>query len=533
MTTLLVLLVIALAAIPIVLTVMNLRLKRKLSHFQGIEDAEAYQNSCQAKAQAALQQHQTLVAQSSTLNQHSTAQKHRVAQYQQLLGNLQSAAELRERIQKDTARVQQLATSLGNLEHATKLKEYVQGQEVAIRQKKAELEAYSNLIGNARNVTEIAAQAKYYENYLAQLKADIESVEETKSLQEFGFYRRQYNFESSEKYADRLEQVRNGQKRLLSAKVACICATEWTVEGSKAEGKKMVDQQIKLMLRAFNGECDAAISKVRYNNAVSLQNRIRRSFEQINKLGQTQRICMSPDFFNLKIDELHLSHEHQQVKQEEREEQRLIREQMREEEKAAREIDKACDDAARQEELKLRALEAARAELALTTGRQTAKLEGLVARLENELHDAIDRKAKAIARAQLTKSGHVYILSNIGTFGDGVYKIGMSRRLEPLDRVDELGGASVPFPFDVHAMIYSENAPELECALHRHFASRRVNMINLRREFFRVTLDEIRAAVAQYFGQVTFVLVPEAEQFRQTVAMLKDIEQTATQLQIA
>jgi hypothetical protein len=168
-----------------------------------------------------------------------------------------------------------------------------------------------------------------------------------------------------------------------------------------------------------------------------------------------------------------------------------------------------------------------------TAGEQTAKLEGLVSRLESELREALDRKAKAIARAQLTKSGHVYILSNIGAFGEGVYKIGMSRRLEPLERVYELGGASVPFPFDVHAMIYSENAPDLECALHRHFTNRRINMINLRREFFRVTLEEIRAAVAEHFGHVTFVLEPEAAQYRQTCAMSKGAKQAPSMLQIA
>jgi hypothetical protein len=139
-----------------------------------------------------------------------------------------------------------------------------------------------------------------------------------------------------------------------------------------------------------------------------------------------------------------------------------------------------------------------------------------VNRLETDLKDALDRKAKAIARAQLTKSGHVYVLSNIGSFGDGIYKIGMTRRLEPLERVDELGDASVPFPFDVHAIIYSEDAPALEGKLHRAFAARRVNMVNHRKEYFRVTLDEIRDTVQSLHGLVTFLLVPPAEEYRKT-----------------
>jgi len=140
----------------------------------------------------------------------------------------------------------------------------------------------------------------------------------------------------------------------------------------------------------------------------------------------------------------------------------------------------------------------------------------LISKLENELKEAIDRKAKAIARAQLTKSGHVYILSNIGTMGEGVYKIGMTRRLEPLDRIRELGDASVPFPFDFHALIYSENAPKLENELHRHFAAQRINLSNTRKEYFRVTLDEIRQAVTSFFGEVTFRLDHDAAQFRES-----------------
>ena len=528
-----VVLVIVFAICSCVLSALWLGERKKLNFYRQVRDIEAYQSSCEANAKAAVQQVEELTARARTLEEHITVRKKRVSQYEQLLGRFQSAAELQQRIAQDTARVQQLTARLAKLDQAVKLDDYIQFQNATIFQKSAELDSLSDAIGTARSVSEIAAQAKYYENYVAQLKADVESVEETKSLQEFGFYRPRYNFESSELYQSRLERIRAQQKALLSAKSACVCSTEWVVEGSKSEGKKMVNQQIKLMLRAFNGECDAAVSKVRYNNAVSLENRIRRSFEQINKLGETKRIQMSREYCDLKFQELYLAHEYQQKKEEEREEQRLIREQMREEQKVAKEVEKACEAAEREERMKIRALEQARAELAATAGAQTAKLEAAVSRLENELHEVLDRKAKAIARAQLTKSGHVYILSNIGAFGEGIYKIGMSRRLEPLERVEELGGASVPFPFDVHAMIYSENAPELECALHRHFASRRVNLINLRREFFRVSLDEIRAAVAKYFGQVTFVLIPEAEQYRQTQAKLKALEHEQVQLQIA
>ncbi|MCH8046007.1 MAG: GIY-YIG nuclease family protein [Planctomycetes bacterium] len=155
-------------------------------------------------------------------------------------------------------------------------------------------------------------------------------------------------------------------------------------------------------------------------------------------------------------------------------------------------------------------------------GQQTDRLRLIVDRLESELKDALERKARAIARAQLTRSGHVYVLSNIGSFGEGVFKIGMTRRLDPQDRVKELGDASVPFQFDVHAMIYCEDAPKLENILHRHFDTRRVNLVNLRREYFHVTLEEIRQAVEKHFGVITFVTVPKAEEFRRTQSMRDD-----------
>lgn len=533
MTSLLIVLVSALAIALAALGWQYYQLRIKLESYRQIQDAEAYQAECERNAQEALKQRDTLATQANALTEQIAAQKAKTVQYQQLIGKLNSAAELHQRIKRDKTRVQQLTSVIGQLEHAVKLSDYIRGQESTIADKKSEIESLSSTIGSARTATEIAAKVQYFENYLAQLKSDVELIEEAKSLQEFGFYRQRYDFESAVAFENRIDRIRAQQKAMLSEKLACICNTEWTVDGSQSEGKKMVNQQIKLMLRAFNGECDAAVAKVRYNNVVSLENRIRRSFEQISKLGETKRIYLSPEFCNLKFEELHLSHEYQQKKQEERELQREIRDRMREEQKVAKEIEKACESADREQELKSRALEEARAELAQQEGRQTARLELLVSKLENELSEAIDRKAKAIARAQLTKSGHVYILSNIGTFGEGVYKIGMSRRLEPLERVDELGGASVPFPFDVHAMIYSENAPELENALHRHFSARRVNLVNLRREFFRVSLDEIRAAVAEYFGHVSFVLVPEAAQYRQTVVMLNDVESDQSRLQIA
>jgi hypothetical protein len=353
-------------------------------------------------------------------------------------------------------------------------------------------------------------------------RRELRSVEEALDIQAFGFYQARYGFESSAQYVVRLKVVRDEQQALLKADTATHCATEWKVGGSAAEGRKMVKNQSKLMLRAFNGECDAAIAKVKYDNVTAMEERITKSSEAVNKLGLVQHVSITNRYFGLKLAELRLVHEHREKIQQEKDEQRRVKEQMREEQQAQAEIDRAKADAEKEEAVSTAALAKAKAELEITaaTGKQHEKLEALVLRLETELTGALDCKAKAIARAQLTRSGHVYVLSNIGSFGDGIYKIGMTRRLEPLERVDELGDASVPFPFDVHAIIYSEDAPQLEHSLHKAFAGRRVNMVNHRKEYFRVTLDDIRDTVQKLHGLVTFLLVPEAEEYRKTRAAI-------------
>lgn len=367
-------------------------------------------------------------------------------------------------------------------------------------------------------VAQLQRLAKQWEQHIAKLRTQAASIEDNIEMQSFGVYQPRYNFDRSSTYAQRLKDVRERLGGMIKRGDATYCDTPWTVSGSAAEGKKMVDRMSRLMLRAFNGECDVALKSVKYDNAVKMEERIRKSCEAINKLGHSSRVMITNPYFQLRVEELHLVHEHALKVQEEKEIERQRKRDMAEEQRAEKELEKAQKDAEKQEAKKEAALTKARKELESAQGAQLAKLEALVSKLETELSEAVDRKAKAIARAQLTKSGHVYVLSNIGSFGSGIYKIGMTRRLEPLERVHELGDASVPFKFDVHAMIYTENAPQLETALHQRFAGRRVNLVNLRREYFRVSLEEIMTAVGELHGQVTFVTQPEAEEYRLTQA---------------
>lgn len=365
---------------------------------------------------------------------------------------------------------------------------------------------------------EVAA-ARLEERLLA-LRSELESVEDAIEFQSYGFYEPRYDFDTSKEYTDRLRKVRAKQKDLVKTEKAVFSPKDWVVDGSMAKGRKMMAEHAKLMLRAFNGDCDATVSRTKFDNVQKLEKRIEKVREEINKLGATKKIAITDEYLSEKLAELHLVHEHREKQYEEKEEQRAIREQMREEQAAEKEIEKATKDAEREEQQRTVALEKARAKLREATGDQLSKLEGLVQKLETELAEAIDRKAKSIARAQLTRSGHVYVLSNVGSFGDGVYKIGMTRRFEPLDRVHELGDSSVPFRFDVHAMIYTEDAPALENTLHKEFSERRVNRVNLRREYFHVTLDEIRLAVAKHHREVTFVTTHAAEEYRKSISLV-------------
>ncbi len=284
----------------------------------------------------------------------------------------------------------------------------------------------------------------------------------------------------------------------------------------------MVRDRLKLMFRAFNGECDAAVARVRYNNVEVMERRMETAYERINKLSVTTGCSIERMYLRLKLAELHLTHEFHEKREAEREEQRQIREQMRDEMKAKKEIERVQREAEKDEARYEKALAKARSEVADTVGAKQDKLRGQIEELERRLAEAHENKERAMSQAQMTRAGHVYVISNVGSFGDDVYKIGMTRRLDPMDRVRELGDASVPFRFDVHAIIYSDDAPSLEAELHRQFDSHRVNRVNYRKEFFRVPLDEIARVVHDNHGEIEFTLAAEAEEYRKTVALLRE-----------
>ena len=354
-----------------------------------------------------------------------------------------------------------------------------------------------------------------YENLLKEVSILEENLENIS----FGLYKPHYDYKTSDEFKQKLDLIRETQKGIIKREEATIIPDRFTYNDSLTEGKKVLQQYSKIMLRAFNGECDSAIAKVSWNNLSNMEARIEKVCEAVNKLGSKLNISITNVYYVTKIEELRLQFELEEKIYQEKEEQRKIREQMREEEKVQREIQKAQVDAEAEEDRYQKALEKAKKEVEKAQGGELDKLNEKIKQLEESLKEAHSQKERAISQAQLTKSGHVYIISNIGSFGEDVYKIGMTRRLDPLDRVKELGDASVPFDFDIHGMIYSENAPELETKLHKHLENKRVNLVNSKAEFFQTKIDDIEQLIKDLKLKIQLTKLAEAREYRETISI--------------
>ena len=355
------------------------------------------------------------------------------------------------------------------------------------------------------------------ENDITNKRKQLIVMDEDILVQEFGLYKPKYDFENSDMYKEELKSIRDRQKLFIKNGTATTGNMNWTVNNSKAKGNKMVKDMQKLLLRAFNSECDELVSKVKYNNFDSCKKRIETSCNTISKLGDMMSISINTAYLKLKIDELHLAFEYQQKKQEEKEALKEARAEMREAAKLQKEIEAQRKKVEKEQHHYQNALLSVLKQIEETTT-PSQELLDKKAESENQLGE-IDIAIKDLDyREANQRAGYVYIISNIGAFGENVYKIGMTRRLDPQDRIDELGDASVPFNFDVHAMIFSDDAPALENALHKAFENRKLNMVNHRREFFNVTLDEIKEVVKKNFDKtVEFIDIPDAEQYRESL----------------
>jgi hypothetical protein len=347
---------------------------------------------------------------------------------------------------------------------------------------------------------------------LAALEQQVIETRDVMLLQEVGIYEYRHPLSSSTEYQEALATLQNQMKDFVKGAQAVTGTKKWAINGSEKEGAKMVSDFSKLMLRAYNTEADNIVQGLRPYALEAGVARLEKMRASISKLGATMKIEITDQYHGLRVRELELTADYQAKVAEEKEREREARAKLREEEAARREYER---EQARLEK------EKSHYEAALNAMRMNGDQAGVTEAQEKlaVIQDAIEG---VIQRAANVRAGYVYVISNIGAFGDRVVKIGMTRRLDPMDRVRELGDASVPFRFDVHTIFFSDDAVGVETALHHRFANHRVNFVNAHREFFFVTPLEVRSALVELQGNVLhFEEVPEALEWHQSQSILK------------
>lgn len=414
----------------------------------------------------------------------------------QIMSLEERIAYLEENSSPEFKAVEKMKAEAANLEAAI----------AALQEKKKFEQDYTLKLQNDR--AELESQIKEKRSELIDLDSDV-------TMQEFGLYKPRYEFMTVDEYKNKLSQIREAQKEEIKALTENAKKTKWTVNNSKKEGKKMVMDIHKLLMRAFNGECDEAVRKVKFSNVQATADSIHKSASQINKLGSIVGVYVSQKLVALRQEEVYLAYEFAKFKEEEKERLRELKAQEREAKKLEKEIEAERKKLEKEQQQYSKALADIIAKIETAKPEDLEALEAKKAELEGNLEEVAKAVADVDYREANQKAGYVYVISNIGSFGENVYKIGMTRRLDPMERVKELGDASVPFDFDVHALIFSDDAPGLEAALHHEFESRKLNLVNHRREFFKCSLEEIKAAIlANYDQTVEFVAIPDAEQYR-------------------
>jgi len=330
----------------------------------------------------------------------------------------------------------------------------------------------------------------------------------------------------SSKIKAKLEKVKDKQKSLILKGKAYKITSFISWNNNLASGKAMQKRHAKFLLIAFNAEVDNLISNTSAKNFTSNAKKIEKWFDQVNKNGQDSCIVLSRDLLSLRLEEQRYVFEHKYKKEMELEEQRYMRETLREEAKVKREIEKFVMEREKEEKSYQKDLKQALLTIETASQEQIDKLTLHIEELKLKLSRATEEKERALSMAQLTRSGYVYIISNKGSFGQNVYKIGMTRRLEPLDRVRELSGASVPFYYDVHALIPSDDAPSLENKLHNKFAAKRVNKVNQRREFFRLSPEDIENALKEFVEEdVNIIHDVVSDQYEETLLIEEEMNE--------
>lgn len=368
---------------------------------------------------------------------------------------------------------------------------------------------------------EVTSQVQAAEDDLYDLQSRLDLYTRIEDFIAYGVFEEpQYLYETPERYQAEIKRVREAQKEMIKLEQAVELPNDVEIDGSSKTGAAILKGQARLVLSAFNLECDMLMTKVNPSNFDRTLDQIAKKAESFEKNMVSVCAGITQAYLDLKFQECRLVYEHALRKAERDEENRLARERIREEAKIAKEYEQAVAKAEKEERIYTDLLAKAKLSLQAAHEGEKSELEAKVLLLETQLKEAEEAKERAKAMAEQTRRGFIYVISNVGSFGEGVCKIGLTRRLEPLDRVRELGDASVPFAFDVHALVYSEDAPAMEAELHRRFSDARVNAVNRRKEFFSADLSDIQAAIEEMSGKETdFQIKPVAEEYYESLRL--------------
>ena len=358
----------------------------------------------------------------------------------------------------------------------------------------------SNIHFKQRELSDLEEQKQVLKTQVDKLQQQLRGLDAKIYLQSLDSYESYYNFISSEGYLIQLKNNKVEQESMKEHGNAYICHTEWIVGESKREGKKMVKNLLELIKLAFENQCKFVLQEVKHNNVASLEKKIIGTFEKINKWSAITHCEVSREYLNLRIRELHLKCEFEKKKQKENEQQKEIDKQKKEIDKERSEGEKTrkeIEKAEEKERLHQQELDEIRQEVRLTEGEERKQLELRIRQLEKQVvkdqHDIED----ANTRYRRVKEGHIYVVCNVASFSkENVYRIFITKR-ENEDENIRIMNRSVPFPFDVHFKIYTEEASDTITYLYQRFQDKRVNLVNERRDFFQVPLDEIEQIVEE------------------------------------
>jgi len=382
-------------------------------------------------------------------------------------------------------------------------------KEKILKEKQVEqiVEEYQNEINELEKM--ISSGTEHHSTLSGVLRKSARKVERIK----VGLLPPTFKYDDSESLKKKVTKSRKKQFKLIKNGEATTSYSNWDWYGSRSDGKIMLDGYNYLLLKAFNAEFEFIRKQMRHSTYDVALRKLERLEGQLERLGETANVSISWEYRDLKINELDIWHNELVHKEEVKQEKKLQRELLREQNKQGDDADEIEDEIYERKSM----LEKSRKIAQERIGLDQASVQLQIKDIQKEIDDLNKKFERAKSQAQITKAGYIYVISNIGSFGDGVVKIGMTRRLEPLDRVYELSGASVPFKFDVHTLAFVEDAPAIEKKIHNAFENDRVNIKNNRKEFFKVPVNKVKDVFDEVSLESDWFYEVEAKEYRESV----------------